>query len=114
MAEDAAWEALRILVEPFSLTLNSNSISWELEASSIFSVKSSYAQIGARAQERFAKALWATRVPLKVRIFSWQESFDRLPSTLNPKKHHGSGNGCHALCGSPEDSNHFPFSMCFL
>lgn len=57
----------------------------------------------------FSKALWATRVPMKVRIFIWQAAADRLPSTINLLKRHRPGNGCCALCGVPENANHILF-----
>lgn len=92
---------------------NMDVIRWDLEASSNFSMKWTYAKLFPGPQISFTKALWATSVPLKVCIFLWQESKDRLRSALNVQKLHGSGNASCALCGPPEDVDHILF-LCAL
>ena len=108
-AKTSSWEALCILVEPVLLRTSQDSIRWDLEDSGIFSDKSVYAKLVPGTEVRFAKSLWATRVPLKFRIFIWQEAMDHLLLALNLKKCNGPGNGCCALCGSSKDVHHILF-----
>jgi hypothetical protein len=56
------------------------------------------------------KDVWAAKIPLKIRIFSWQLVLDRLPSTCNLACRHGPGNGCCVVCGRVEDADHI-FSL---
>jgi hypothetical protein len=57
------------------------------------------------------KDLWAARVPLKIKIFSWQMALDRLPSRLNVAAKRGPGNGRCALCNAEEDATHIFFFL---
>lgn len=96
-------------IERVPLGGDQDSIRWELEPLVKFSVKSTYAKLVHGPNIRYARALWASQVPPRVRIFLWQVAQDRLPSAINLKKCHGPGNGCCALCGVPEDANHILF-----
>jgi hypothetical protein len=49
--------------------------------------------------------IWVTKLPLKIRIFSWQLVLDELPSNINLVAGHGPGMGTCSLCGFLEDVN---------
>lgn len=68
-----------------------------------------YAKLVRGPKVRFAKALWAARVQLKVCILVWQATDDKLPSAINLQKRHNPVNGCRSLCGAPQDVNHIIF-----
>lgn len=70
--ETLAFANLNMLIQSVQLDPNRDVISWELEASDKYSVKSAYAKLVRGPKVWFAKPLWATRVPLKIRIFLWQ------------------------------------------
>lgn len=82
---------------------------WDLETSGVFTVKYIYAKLIQCPRMRYAKALWASRVPLKACIFLWQASLDCLPSACNLHKRSGPGNDRCALCGNPKNVDHILF-----
>jgi hypothetical protein len=57
------------------------------------------------------KDIWKAKVPLKIKIFSWQLVFDKLPSYLQLAVRHGPSCGVCALCGAPEDAAHIFFVL---
>ncbi|KAK1604887.1 hypothetical protein QYE76_028560 [Lolium multiflorum] len=103
------WQQLRDVIENAELSEGQDEISWDLEQSGRFSVSSMYRKLSAGASIAHFKDVWAARIPLKVRIFSWQLVLDRLPSSLNIAARHGPGNGRCSLCGVEEDASHIFF-----
>jgi hypothetical protein len=47
-----------------------------------FSVKSLYFKLYQGTSVAHFKDMWESRVPLKIKIFSWQLALDKLPSNL--------------------------------
>jgi hypothetical protein len=103
------WQQLCDLIESAELSEGQDEISWDLEQSGCFSVNSMYRKLSVGASIAHFKDVWAARIPLKVRIFSWQLVLDRLPSSLNIAARHGPGNGRCSLCGVEEDAAHIFF-----
>lgn len=112
-AERPKLAQLREFIRNVVLSDEHDAISWGLEASGQFSVKSLYAKLSSGPKMGYAKPMWAARVPMKVRIFVWQAAADRLPSAINLQRRHGPGNGCSALCGEPKNADHILF-LCAL
>jgi hypothetical protein len=83
---------------------------WNLEQSGIYSVSSMYAKLSQGATVTHFKDVWAAKIPLKIRIFSWQLILDRLPSSANLARIHGLGSGRCVVCGSEEDVDHIFFA----
>lgn len=54
--------------------------------------------------------IWKAKVPLRIKIFSWQLSLDRLPSSQQIAIRHGPTTGNCSLCGAVEDVGHIFFS----
>jgi hypothetical protein len=104
------WHSLREIIENAVLSKGQDRISWKLEQSGKFSVNSMYRKLSAGASIAHFKDVWAAKIPLKVRIFSWQLILDRLPSSLNIAARHGPGNGRCSLCGMEEDATHIFFT----
>jgi hypothetical protein len=48
----------------------------------IFSVKLLYFKLYQGMSVAHFKDMWESRVPLKIKIFSWQLALDKLPSNL--------------------------------
>jgi hypothetical protein len=97
------------ITETTTLSHGQDKIVWRLDQSGVFTVKSMYAKLSQGASIAHFKDLWAARVPLKIKIFSWQIALDRLPSSLNVAAKRGPGNGRCALCNVEEDVTHIFF-----
>jgi hypothetical protein len=69
-----------------------------------------YVKLSQGASIAHFKDLWAARVPLKIKIFSWQMALDRIPSSSNVAAKRGPGNGRCALCNEQEDAAHIFFA----
>jgi hypothetical protein len=74
------WRELCALVADMELVQGKDKISWHLENSGKFSVKSLYAKLCQGATVTHFKDMWELKVPLKIKILSWQMALDKLPS----------------------------------
>jgi hypothetical protein len=101
-------ELLREIGTP-SLNNSPIEFTWAFEPSGKFSMKSLYRKLSIGDPRKHYVVIWKIYVPLKIRIFLWQLSLKRLPSSDNIKKRHGSTNGNCTLCGEYEDTNHIFF-----
>jgi hypothetical protein len=70
------------LVDEVELGQGKDQIRWHLENSRKFSVKSLYFKLSQGTSVAHFKDMWESRVPLKIKIFSWQLALDKLPSNL--------------------------------
>ncbi|KAK1669324.1 hypothetical protein QYE76_057483 [Lolium multiflorum] len=104
------WRSLCILVENVTLVHGMDQIRWHLDSSGLFSVKSLFFKLSQGTSVAHFKDMWESRVPLKIKIFSWQLALDKLPSNLQIATRHGPSTGGCALCGAPEDATHIFFS----
>ncbi|KAI5012533.1 hypothetical protein ZWY2020_024799 [Hordeum vulgare] len=85
-------------------------MSLRLEPSGRFSSRSLYQAIAPSTVPEALTAMWAIRLPLKIRIFLWQWIRGRVPSGAEVVKHNGRGDGICPLCDMMEDSNHIFFT----
>jgi hypothetical protein len=69
-----------------------------------------YQKLAQGASIAHFRDVWSARLPLKIKIFSWQLVLDKMPTCTNIATRQGPGNGCCKLCGSPEDAAHMFFS----
>jgi hypothetical protein len=104
------WGELQGMLTPVLLSPGQDLVSWHLEQSGSYTVKSMYAQLSQGTTIAHAKDLWETKLPLKIKIFSWQLALDKLPSGQQILTRHGPSNGLCALCGTPEDASHIFFA----
>jgi hypothetical protein len=89
------------------LTTGQDKVSWHLEQAGTYSVKSMYAKL---SQGTMVAQFKDAKVPLKIKIFSWQLALDKLPSGQQILSRHEPSNGLCALCGAPEDASHIFFA----
>jgi hypothetical protein len=106
----ADWHLLRAIIEQTNLVPGQDRVSWSLEPSGCFSVRSMYLKLAQGASIAHFRDVWAARIPLKNKVFSWQLVLDKLPTSLNIASWQGPGNGCCKLCGRPEDAAHIFFT----
>jgi hypothetical protein len=69
-----------------------------------------YNKLSEEASVAHFRDIWATKLPLKIRIFTWQLVLDRLPSSQLIASRFGPNSGCCALCDTAEDANHIFFT----
>jgi hypothetical protein len=69
-----------------------------------------YNKLSQGASVAHFKDLWAAKLPLKIKIFSWQLALGRLPSSDLIASRHGPASGRCALCNRLENFNHIFFS----
>jgi hypothetical protein len=70
---------LEALMTQVLLTTGQDKVSWHLEQSGSYSVKSMYAKLSHGTTVAHHKDMWEAKVPLKIKIFSWQLALDKLP-----------------------------------
>jgi hypothetical protein len=104
------WRILCALVEGVVLAPGLDQIHWHLDSSGSFSVKSIYFKMSQGTSVAHFKDMWESKVPLKIRIFSWQLALDKLPSNLQIATRHGPSARDCSLCGAPEDASHIFFT----
>lgn len=92
------------------LSEGTDEISWDLEPSGRFSVKSLYAKLSRGPSIAHTKLLWRAAIPLQIKVFLWQALRNRLPTASNIHRRQGPSDGNCALCGASEDVNHIIFS----
>jgi hypothetical protein len=106
----AAWHDLADLVEMVQLGEGTDTVRWNLEPSGVFSVKSMYAKLSQGALVAHFKDVWAAKLPLKIKIFTWQLVLNRLPTRSPIAARFGPTSGSCALCGAVENVNHILFT----
>ncbi|XP_051229964.1 uncharacterized protein [Lolium perenne] len=92
------WQQLRGIIDQTILSQGQDGVSWSLEPSGCFSVRSMYLKLSQGASIAHFRDVWAARIPLKIKIFSWQLALDKLPTAINIAARRGPGNGCCKLC----------------
>jgi hypothetical protein len=81
-----------------------------LDKSKQFSTKSLYRFLSHRGVSMpISRDTWKTKLPLKIKVFLWQLSNDKLPTTCNLKKKAWKGDIRCCLCGKAENTNHIFF-----
>lgn len=104
------WEELVHILDGIALKDKKDRLGWCLGNHGQFSVKSLYRHLanGGVTNWKLQK-VWASRVPLKAKIFLWQLYQNRLQTADQLKKRGWKGDGNCSLCGVPEDVNHVFF-----
>ena len=96
------------------LEVGQDNIVWALENSKSFSTKSLYSFMTNRGViMKESNSCWKARIPLKIKIFLWQLSNDRLQTAMALKRRGWRGSHLCCLCGNPENVNHIFFQMFF-
>ena len=103
------WQELNDIIISTALSDGHDSVSWHLDPSGKFSVSSLYSKLSQGAMVPHFRDLWKAKVPLKIKVFSWQLSRDRLPSGGQLISRQGPSDGLCELCGEAEDASHMFF-----
>lgn len=105
------WEQLVEIVDEINLTDESDKVKWGLEKSGKYTTSSLYKNIlDLGVRDKKAMLVWRSKIPMKVRIFLWQLSRDRIKSADQLKKKMWKGDEMCKLCGKPEDASHIIFT----
>jgi hypothetical protein len=93
------------------ITNEPDEVSWALSSSKTFTSQSLYKFLThGGVSNRFAMKIWKCRVPLKIRIFSWQLLHDRIQTAQQLKARQWKGSILCKLCKEVEDVDHLFFS----
>jgi hypothetical protein len=104
-----AWRELCGIVEDIDLADFPDRISWHLEPLGNFSLWSLYLLLCKKPEVPLTNYLWSYAVPLKIKIFTWQLAWGRLPSNDQILARFGPSEGKCALCGNIEYVEHIFF-----
>jgi hypothetical protein len=99
------WGSLAMLDENLELGTSLDKVVRHLEPSGKYSVKSMYEKLSQGMTVAHFQEIWEAKVPLKIKLFSWQLVLDKLPSSLQIATRHGPTSGACALCIAPEDAS---------
>ena len=111
------WQLLLQEIDLFSPSSEPDKVSWSLEPSGQFSVRSLYQKLLHVSDQGVPKFFWAAKWPLKIKIFLWQLARGRLPAGDQLVLRHGPSDVFCVLCGALENTDHIFFSCslaCFL
>jgi hypothetical protein len=106
----AEWDQLIDLIEATQISTGPDKISWSLEPSGEYSVSSMYLALSRGASVVHFRDMWAAKLPLKIRIFTWQLALNRLPTREALAHRRGPSDGRCALCGDTESASHLFFT----
>jgi hypothetical protein len=104
------WLELRAVIDSTQLGVGPDVVRWTLDPSGVFTVKSMYSKLSQGATIAHFKDVWEAKLPLKVKIFTWQLVINRLPTRSLIAARHGPSTGRCALCVAIEDVNHIFFT----
>ncbi|CAN6285209.1 unnamed protein product [Urochloa humidicola] len=109
--EGACWEQLLQLLQEIHLEEDvDDDVSWALDSSKSFTTKSLYRFLTFRgvclAQ---GENIWKIKLPLKIKIFLWQMSHDKLQSATALAHRGWKGSDKCVLCGQTETTKHIFF-----
>jgi len=104
------WEALMDLLEEVHLNNSHDVVKWALEKSGTFTTKSMYRWLSHRGViNKRLQHIWQSRLPMKLKVFLWQISHNRLQTGVVLKKRNWKGNHLCNICGQPETADHIFF-----
>ena len=106
----AEWAALNAEMDDVFLREGPDEVVWALEPTGRFSVASMYRALARGATVLFSRDLWEARLPLKIKIFTWQLVLDRLSTSMQLAKRSVRFDGACALYGDAEDASHIFFT----
>jgi hypothetical protein len=104
------WRLLQTIIDNSNLGQGHDKIVWGLDPSGVYTVNSMYNKLSQGASIFHFKDLWAARLPVKIKIFSWQLALGRLPSSELIASRHGTASGRCAMCNRTENVNHIFFA----
>jgi len=102
---------LLAILQPVQLIHMEDEVEWSLDKSRNFTTKSLYRFSTHRGVcVKNSDNLWKTKLPLKIKVFLWQLSHNKLQSAVALKKRGWKGDPYCCLCGRLETTKHIFFS----
>ena len=105
------WKDLMSQLEGVRLNSEKDKVTWVLEKSGRFTTKSMYRWFLHRGvlNKRLCR-IWKCRLPMKIKVFLWQISNNRLPTGAELKKRNWRGSAVCNICETSETADHIFFS----
>lgn len=89
------WENLQILLSEVELTDGRDEVFWALERTNKYSSRSLYRLMTTGGiVDRHMMLIWKCNIPLKVKIFMWMASHDRIQCAVQLKKKWSGADEC--------------------
>jgi hypothetical protein len=108
------WERIWSDVKNFSLSNESDVISWKFEKNGKFSVKSVYNGLTKNDSGLYHKRIWKGKIPPKIKIFLWLLTNDAILTKDNLLKRKWSGDPKCVFCEANETITHLFSSVPLL
>ena len=94
------------LLEDTHLNNNQDLVTWGMEKSGVYTTKSMYRWLSHRGVgNKRLRRVWKSRIPMKLKVFLWQISHDKLQTGVALKKENGRGVRTAALVGPWKQQN---------
>lgn len=104
------WENLQLLLSEISLSEGRDEVFWALEKSNKFSTRSLYKLMtSGGVVDSGMMVIWKCNIPLKVKIFLWMATHDRIQCGVQLKKKKWSGPEKCFICDKLETTDHILF-----
>ena len=105
------WKDLMSQLEGVRLNSEKDKVTWVLEKSGRFTTKSMYRWFLHRGvlNKRLCR-IWKCRLPVKIKVFLWQISNNRIPTGAELKKRNWRGSAVCNICETSETADHIFFS----
>lgn len=100
--ELANWQELTATFPTLSET--PDRLLWPHSPSGKFLIKSLYGKLVQGHRTNRFLGVWRARIPLKIKIFLWQDIRKRLPASDQILKQHGNVSAACSLCGETENT----------
>jgi hypothetical protein len=104
------WEHLQNLLSEVEFSEGRDEVFWALERTKKYSVRSLYRWMTSRGMiDRHMLLIWKCNIPLKVKVFMWMASHDRIQCAVQLKKKNWSGAEECFTYGKLESLDHILF-----
>lgn len=106
------WTNLHLLLAGVVLNGDNDVVTWAFVSSGKYTTKSMYRALSFRGVIVVRRQrLWKNRLPLKIKVFLWLATQDRIPTGVQLKKKQWKGGEKCVLCGIPETTIIFCFNV---
>lgn len=106
------WEDLMNQLDGVQFNSDRDEFRWALEKTGQFTTKSMHRWFSHRGVvNKRLKLIWGSRLPMKLKVFLWLITHNRLQTGVELKKRKWKGSATCNICGGPETVDHIFFLL---